>query len=112
MTLAERRRRIAGAAGLVVGLVACGPNAYESWLRVDPARECSGVEQLFADSDLPAPHMSRTLWRVHACPEAAGGFAAGMLLGIRAERDSGVMDVRRAAGHARDYPKARQLGER
>ncbi len=73
---------------LAVGgtLLACAPRRDE--LRVDPARECQTAAQLRASSEVGGPNMSRTLWRVHECPELAGAIVAGLLSGTRSEHDT------------------------
>jgi hypothetical protein len=67
-------------------LLACAPRARE--FRVDPARECQTAAQLRAPSDVGGPHMSRTLWRVHQCPEQAGALIAELLSDTRLEQDT------------------------
>ena len=73
---------------LTVGitLLGCAPPANE--LRVDPARECQTAAQLRARSEAGGPHMSRTLWRVHECPEQAGRIVAKLLTSSRSDRDT------------------------
>jgi hypothetical protein len=77
------------AGGLMFG---CG-RAPESLL-VDPARECQTVEQLYAPSEYGGPHMSRTLWRVHECPEDAGRIVTELLSSTRLEHDMAVVQQR------------------
>jgi hypothetical protein len=73
---------------LAVGgaLLACAPKP--DGFRVDPARECRTAAQLHAPSEVGGPHMSRTLWRVHECPEQAGAIVAELLSGTRSEHDT------------------------
>ena len=73
---------------LALGVIplGCAPPADE--LRVDPARECQTAAQLRAPSEVAGPHMSRTLWRVHECPEQAGAIVAELLTGTHSEHDT------------------------
>ena len=76
---------------LAIGIfpLGCAPPANE--LRVDPARECQTAAQLRAPSEAGGPHMSRTLWRVHECPEQAGAIVAELLTGSRSEHDTAAV---------------------
>jgi hypothetical protein len=80
-------RRFLNAALAVGGvLLGCAPRPDE--FRVDPARECQTAAQLRAPSDAGGPHMGRTLWRVHECPEQAGAIVAELLTDTRSEHDT------------------------
>jgi hypothetical protein len=59
--------------------------------RVNPSRECQTAAQLYAESGVGGPHMSRTLWRVHECPDQAGAIVAAMLSETRLERDTNAV---------------------
>jgi hypothetical protein len=83
----------------------CAPPANE--LRVDPARECQTAAQLRAPSDAGGPHMSRTLWRVHECPEQAGAIVAELLTSSRSEQDT--VEVQRATSLAQYVHDGRVL---
>jgi hypothetical protein len=72
-------------------LLACAPRADE--FRVDPARECKTAAQLRAPSEAGGPHMSRTLWRVHECPEQASAIVAELLSGTRLEQDTTAVQL-------------------
>jgi hypothetical protein len=74
---------------LVCGLLACAPRSDE--FQVDPVRECQTAAQLLAPSEAYGPHMGRTLWRVHQCPEQAGGIVAELLTGTRSEQDTAAV---------------------
>jgi hypothetical protein len=73
---------------VAVGSTLLGCAAPASQLRVNPARECQTAAQLRAPSEDGGPHMSRTLWRVHECPERAGAIVAELLTSSRSERDT------------------------
>jgi hypothetical protein len=67
----------------------CTPRSDD--LVVDPARECQTAAQLYASSEHGGPYMSRTLWRVHECPQEAGRIVAELLTATRLERDTAVV---------------------
>jgi hypothetical protein len=67
----------------------CTPRSDD--LAVDPARECQTAAQLYASSEHGGPYMSRTLWRVHECPQEAGRIVAELLTATRLERDTAVV---------------------
>jgi hypothetical protein len=70
-------------------LLSCAPRPDE--FRVDPRRECQTAAQLRAPSEAGGPHMSRTLWRVHECPEQAGAIVAELLAETRSQDDTAVV---------------------
>ena len=80
---------------------ACAPRT--DIYRVNPSRECQTAAQLYAESDAGGPHMHRTLWRVHECPDQAGAIVAAMLSETRLEQDTdAVQRATRLAQYVHD----------
>ena len=72
-------------------LLACAPTPND--FRVNPSRECQTAAQLRAPSDAGGPHMSRTLWRIHECPEQAGAIVAELMISARSEQDTAAVQA-------------------